>query len=352
MAVFLVMLAVLCLINIKFGVKNGFEDYMSAQKTGAIKGIFVIIVFLSHLRQYIKINNSAFNGSFSDFMVFLGQLMVVMFLFYSGYGVMLGIIGKKNYVKNIPTKRVLKVLLHFDISILLFYVLGLLLGKNYSLKKLLLSFVGLDSIGNSVWFVFTIIILYLLTFAAFVFLRKHIIAGTSVMTVLSIAAVIVLKMIKGKEYWWYDTMLCYTLGMWYAIFKLKIDKILLPDFGKWFTLTASMGIIFFYGRNVMHDYPGNRYVFMAVALVFAIFVVLLTMRISINNGVLRWFGKRVFGIYILQRIPMIVLSHFGLNENPFLFSAVCFAITIVIAEIFERAMDKLDLALHLTSKRT
>ena len=34
-----------------------------------------------------------------------------------------------------------------------------------------------------------------------------------------------------------------------------------------------------------------------------------------------------------------------MNESPFLFAAVSFAITIVLAEIFERAMDKLDKAL-------
>lgn len=74
------------------------------------------------------------------------------------------------------------------------------------------------------------------------------------------------------------------------------------------------------------------------------------MRISLNNAVLRWFGKRVFGVYILQRIPMIVLSHFGAESKPVLFTAACIAITIVLAEIFERLMGKLDIALHLSKK--
>lgn len=74
------------------------------------------------------------------------------------------------------------------------------------------------------------------------------------------------------------------------------------------------------------------------------------MRISINNGILQWFGKRVFGIYILQRIPMMILSRFGMNDKPFLFAAACLAITVVLAEIFERAMDRLDIALHLSKK--
>ncbi len=350
MAIFLVMLALMCLFGIQFQTKNGFEDYMSPQKTGAIKGIFVVIVLLSHLRQYISLDNSVLNQPFKDFMSFFGQLMVVMFLFYSGYGVLLGIAQKDGYVKTIPTKRVLKVFIHFDIAVLIFYATGLLLGKNYSVKRLLLSLVGLDGVGNSIWFIFSIIVLYLLTFAVFIFAKKRVVLGTAILTVLSFAAVLAVRAWKGSEYWWYDTMMCYPLGMWYAIAKPKIDKLLLPDFNKWFACTAATATVFFFMKSLMPAFHNSRKIFIPMALVFAILVVLVSMRVSVNNGILRWFGKRVFGVYMLQRIPMIVLSRFGLNESPFLFSVVCFALTIVIAEIFERAMDKLDIALKLSKK--
>ena len=44
---------------------------------------------------------------------------------------------------------------------------------------------------------------------------------------------------------------------------------------------------------------------------------------------------------------MIILQHFGMNDSPLLFAAVSFAITIVLAEVFERGMDKLDKVLKL-----
>lgn len=344
------MLAFLCLFGIKFSFQNGFEDYMSPQKTGAIKGIFVVIVLLSHLRQYISLNGSALNQPYKDFMNFFGQLMVVMFLFYSGYGVLLGITKKDGYVKTIPAKRVLKVLLHFDIAVLLFWLTGNALGKDYSVKRLLLSLIGLEGVGNSIWFIFVIIVLYLITFAAFIFLKKKVILGTVITTALSFVALLAIRAWKGSEYWWYDTIMCYPLGMWYAIAKPQIDKIILPDFNKWFACTAAAGTLFFAAESLMSDFSNTRKIFIPMALVFAVFIVLLSMRISVCNGILQWFGKRVFGIYILQRIPMIILSHFGMNDNPFLFSVACFALTIVIAEIFERAMDKLDILLHLSKK--
>lgn len=351
MVIFVAMLAVMCLWGIKLRCANGFEDYMSPQKTCSIKGVFVVIVLLSHVRQYITIDNSWQNSAFTWLMGSMGQLMVVAFLFYSGYGVALGLKNKDGYAKTLPTKRALKVFVHFDIAVLIFYITGLALGKNYSIQRLLLSLVGLDGVGNSIWFIFDIIILYLLTFAVFIFAKKRMVLGTAIMTVASFAAVLLIREFKGSEYWWWDTIMCYPLGMWYALAKPYIDRVLLPNFSKWLSCTAITAIVFFAMREIFSAMHASRKIFVPMALVFAVLMVLISMRISVNNRVLQWFGKRVFGIYILQRIPMIVLSHFGANSNPVLFTAATFALTIVLAEIFERAMDKLDVLLHLSKKR-
>ncbi len=324
---------------------------MSPQKTGAVKGVFVIIVVLSHLRQYITLDTSAYNLPFQKFMVFLGQLMVVVFLFYSGYGVLLGLQKKDGYAVSIITKRAPKVLLHFDIAVIIFFVLGWLTGKNYSVTKLLRSLIGIDGVGNSVWFITVILLLYIITFAVFIFAQKKIILGTVLTTLASAIVVVLFLRFRAHEYWWYDTIMCYPLGMWYAIGKEKIDKALLPDFGKWFACTAAAIATFIALRQLRLGMNGSRIVFIFEALAFAMIIVFVSMRMSINNSVLRWFGGHVFSVYILQRIPMIILSYFGMNDKPFLFSAACFAITIVIAELFDKMTDKLDVALRLSKKK-
>ena len=162
------------------------------------------------------------------------------------------------------------------------------------------------------------------------------------------STVCMLIYLRGKEYWWYDTLLCYPLGMWYAIAKPHIDKALIPSFGKWLVCTGVTLAAFITLNHFLNLNGKSRVIFVPMALVFALLITFASMRISINNSVLRWFGKRVFGIYILQRIPMIILQYFGMNGSPLLFAAVSFAITIVLAEIFERCMDKLDIKLKLS----
>lgn len=109
MIIFIIALAIMCVVGIKFSFKDGFADYCSPEKTGAIKGIFVFIVVLSHARSYFPILEAPQGAFYREFLNFFGQLMVVVFLMYSGYGVWLAIKNKDGYIKTIPTKRAFKV---------------------------------------------------------------------------------------------------------------------------------------------------------------------------------------------------------------------------------------------------
>ncbi len=68
--------------------------YLSKDYTAAIKGIFIMFVFISHSRSYFEITSTMDNVTI-QFMNYVGQLMVTLFLFYSGYGVYEAIKSKK-----------------------------------------------------------------------------------------------------------------------------------------------------------------------------------------------------------------------------------------------------------------
>ena len=77
-------------------------------------------------------------------------------------------------------------------------------------------------------------------------------------------------------------------------------------------------------------------------LIFLLFtnVVLVTMKIRVYNPVLEWFGKHVFSIYILQRIPMIILDRFGfIDGHKYMCLMAVFALTIPFALAFEKVTD-------------
>lgn len=68
-------------------------DYISRDQSTAINGLFTVLVFLSHVCNYISLDGN-FDKPYSTFKSYLLQMVVVPFLFYSGFGIMESI--KKN----------------------------------------------------------------------------------------------------------------------------------------------------------------------------------------------------------------------------------------------------------------
>lgn len=68
------------------------------------------------------------------------------------------------------------------------------------------------------------------------------------------------------------------------------------------------------------------------AIFFALLIVLLSMKIQISSKALEWLGKRLFPLYIYQRIGMIVLSEVGggiiIEDYPYGYIFSCAVITL------------------------
>lgn len=72
------------------------------------------------------------------------------------------------------------------------------------------------------------------------------------------------------------------------------------------------------------------------------------MRVAFKNKVLIWCGKHLFEIYILQRIPMILLKAFGLDQwNVYLYFAGCAGITLALIYPFKWLTDRLVTAINV-----
>ncbi len=347
MVVFLLLIGALCLYKLKLpiaksigsGYENGiFSDYMSIEKTASIKGIFILIVFLSHAVGYFTIGTSLPDRAFSFIVInLIGQSMVAVFMFYSGYGVMLSIDKKgSNYVKSIPAKRFFKVLLHFDIAVLIYYLIGIAMHKGYGFTEFLISLTGWGSVGNSNWYIFDILVLYLITYVSFMAARNNKKFGIILNIILCTAFAVFLKYTKGDS-WWYDTVLCYPAGMLFYYAKPLFERLLQRSkWIYWAVLIALLGAF-----AVSYKFSEYYILLFARHILFAFIVVMITMKFSINNKILNFFGTHLFSIYILQRIPMMILSYYGF-DNKYLFVLVSLVLTIPICLGFDWLIAKLD----------
>lgn len=132
--------------------KNGYyEDYLSKDKTSSVKGIFILLIVFTHSLPYIERSGYQFlsidDKVFMSSLYHLGQLVVVMFLFYSGYGVSESLKGGGSYVKSMPYRRILTTLINFDIAVVVFIIISLLLGISITFKHALLALTGWENVG-------------------------------------------------------------------------------------------------------------------------------------------------------------------------------------------------------------
>ena len=116
---------------------------------------------LRHFKEYIACG--PYDRIFWAIDGYLEQLIVTTFLFYSGYGILVSLKNRKDYLHTFP-KRILGLWLRFAAVVCLFLLLNQFLGKEYSISTILLSFTAWQSIGNSNWYILAILTLYLLSY--------------------------------------------------------------------------------------------------------------------------------------------------------------------------------------------
>lgn len=349
----LAVLVVLCCIGAGVPGKGKiFDDYMSQERTTSIKGVFAVIIVMSHMLQYISTGNPADRFA-ATVIAAIGQLMVTMFFFYSGYGIAESCRSKPGYMSTFFKNRILKTLVHFDLAVLLFLLLNLILDRHYSLDKTLLAFTGWTSIGNSNWFVFCTLALYLIALPVFALIKKHRETAVAVTWVLTVVLAVVLRAVKG-DYWWYNTLLCYPLGMVWSLCRRGIEKRMSERIGIWWAAMIGSLAVFAGSAVIMvsklYNYPlakhfewlDQQYFYMIFACIFCIVVVISQMRLRTHNKVLYWLGINSFSIYILQRLPMIILKQYGIHKNAELFITVAIAATMLIAPAFTWLIGRLD----------
>ncbi len=347
MLIFLVLFFAMLLGKVSVPKKNEFFlDYCSPQNTSSINAVFSILIFLSHAVGYVELGG-IFNTPYFDFRSFIGQGVVVTYLFYSGYGMMESIKKKgMDYVKTIPTKRFFKLWYHFAIVVLMYVAVGVATGKRYEIKNVLLAFTGYTTVGNSNWYLFVTFATYVIIFISFMIFRNK--------KILSVAAVFVLTALFiffeykiGLPSRFYNTIICLPVGMLFSMAKPYFEKIVTKHDVVWFTLFSGLILVTSYFA-LNKDESVNYFIYMVL---FVLLIVVTSMKVKVKSSVLDWFGSHIFSFFILQRIPMMILKYLGFNKQPYIFILLCFFATVFLSFIFDEFTDKLDSIIYKPRKK-
>lgn len=331
---FYIALAVVVLWGVRVNWRGCFCDSLNRESCNAVKGVFILLVFLCHITGYIKSSGYGFESVGDKVFLFvnsiLGQLIVVMFLFYSGYGVGVQIKHSgQTYVNSIPKRRILSTMLNFDIAVVVFALVGLSLGLDIPISRFIKSLLAWESVGNSNWYIFMICICYAVTYFCYKIGRQCLLYVFISLTLVAI----IFSFLKPS--WWYNTILVYAMGLFWSEWKGRIDEFL--DKRYWITL-FTIGVIFV----GLYLFPADicGLVYNLAAICFACWVVVITRKVKLRNKALLWAGANLFPLYIYQRLPMIAFKHlFGdefVRTHVFVYVILCLMISVALSLAYRR----------------
>lgn len=336
MILFVCLVFILVVFGLRIRKEEEYNLILSRQDTMIINAIFAILILLSHSTQYYVLSSSKIDSIYAHFQSFHNQWVVTTFLAFSGYGVMKQIMqGGEDYLSRYPKNRFLKTLIHFDFAIVLFICADFVLGISYSAKDVVGSFIGITSVGNSNWYMFDILVLYIFSYIVAILFRKDFMKQAVAVTVLVLAFIATLYFFRMPSRF-YSTVGCYALGVWIAIYK---DQVVL-----WIQKRKIISILCF-GIVIVATYK-FRYIDIVMninSIAFVMAVVWANVFFRIQSKVLLFVGKHAFGVFILQRIPMMFLSRIPFFvHHIYLFVLCSFIGTCLFAIMFDQAMNRMD----------
>lgn len=329
-------LIIFILVCLSIKKKSSVGDFLEIETTKNFSGFFVLFVFLAHFSQY-----SVSPKYIQILQKTMGQLIVVPFLFVSGYGVTLGFLNKPYYKKTFIQRRILPLYFQFAVAVFLYCILDFAITRDVPSEKIktyILSFTGFKNVGNSNWYVVAIIFCYLTSFLGFIKNSKFSIW----ISFFLICAYVISMYILEFEFHWFNTVFAYFAGELCAYHKDKILKQLFK-FNEGYVCIVLLEIILFGGLFIMYWLLKNdllRSIFYnLVSAAFCLLFATLTFKFDFNQPLFSFLGKHIFSIYILQRIPMILFSKF--INNSFLLFILCLCITLILAVIFDLGVKKI-----------
>lgn len=333
MIIFFIFVLVLFLFVPRFSFISSEDNaILGMNNTTVVKGFLVYLVLFSHYLGYATLSDSVLDSSFVAIIRFIGQLMVAPFFFFSGYGIFESVSKKKdNYINGFIKNRFIPLYLFFVFMLLTYVIYNAISGKSYDFVTILLSFTGWTSIGNSNWFIFDTFALYLI-FACFfglLYKKKSIESVLALFSAVVFILVILLFIIKDS--WWYNTLLCFPLGMYISHYKERIQTLLKRQLGLMLIATFVMTVVFFYLQRI------HGIFYCGYSISFCLFLLVIMSRVEFHSYICSFSAKHVFSIYIMQRLIFDLLHDIILN--PYLYFIVSTLIIVAVAIVLDYGFD-------------
>lgn len=340
MGIYYVVVALLVLSSLRLRRNVDATACLAPSQTVCINGICILLVFVAHIG-HVLLQPMGYEMSSVLDRVYLkihctcGQLIVVPFLFYSGYGVATQMMTKPGYLAGFLRSRVLTLWLNYLVAMVLFLLVTVAFVEPVRGVDILKSLVFLQSFDSPKWFLFCTMASYVVVWLAFKLSpNKLCISATCIGGMLLYIGVVS----RYRPLFWYDTALMFPIGVLVALYKGEVFSLLSK---RYWTLVVALSITFLLllfklPRFYFGVYGACLRTNLLGAMLMAL-IVLFTMRICVANKLFLWLGKHVFPIYVYHLLFFLCAKTFvrqPVRGGGHLLVMSIFALTLVTAYLY------------------
>lgn len=215
------------------------QDYLSAETSTELRGIAAIGIVFHHLSERTH------GGAFFSKLPMVGYLLVTFFFFLSGFGLLVQYKKKgDSYLQGFLKKRVLYLAVIYALDVILYAIVGNLMGQGYTLGVVIKS-IFVSGVAKNAWYMIVQILSYVFFFVVFRFYKSDSldkkILGVFVLQTVFLAFCIVNRISSM----WYLSNYGFTLGMLWANHKPEIDRKLADSYPVVFTAVSGLFVLFY-----------------------------------------------------------------------------------------------------------
>lgn len=303
------------------------ENWLNYKNTNIIRGMSVVIVFLHHLSVRLP-HHTLFVIIFGN----IGFLGVSLFLFCSAYGLMEQYKKNNEYIKKIPSKIIKLYTIYYVWNVISSLLIVIFTNATFHFYSVFIA-----SLYKNNWYVFAILYLYICFYIVHRFNKNK---NLNIL-LFSIFWILIGVALKLGAYW-YNTILCFPIGMYVAEYKEKVYSVLNKKYYKFFIFSFLIFLGFVY-LNITGYISFVRWLQFIAPIITLIIVNCILLKIQFNSYILNCMNKISYEIYLIH------LSIFNLiftNSNIYSSNTNFLVIVIVLflslfLHIFSNKIEKI-----------
>ena len=315
------------------------KEYLNVKSTSGLRGFLALGIIFHHISPLVKTGEEFSNFSY------MGTYIVSIFFFLSAYGLYVQNESRENYLDNFLVKRLSKIIVPFFIISLIYmfyrFVNGQLIDLNF--------FINLFKQGSTIiyngWFVDIIILMYIFFYLSFKFFQNKFLS--IVFNTIFIICYICLAIKLGYNFWWYNSVLAFAIGLIWAKNQNKIDRVLEKYY---FIVIVLVTVLLFVSHRYdillkyLHIEDSYSYALAANLdnIIFTIyFIIVFLKKINFSNVYLNLIGRISFELYMIHGLVISMLAKIFVSSrvNDVLFTLFVLIISLILAWIVNK-IDK------------